>query len=117
MVFRIVFPHRKKTKKSDEIVEKKYILANETFEFGPLLVGKSRDKYVLNKQIGLSCFTSSFLDRYKEGKYPENMEKLVILNTSPLDAEITFCFLNDSKAETYLLDPPNMTLKPGEQQV
>ena len=43
-VDRIVFPHRKKTKKNDEIAHKKYILTSEVFEFGPLLVGKSRDK-------------------------------------------------------------------------
>ena len=44
VVDRIVFPHRKKTKKNDEIAHKKYILTSEVFEFGPLLVGKSRDK-------------------------------------------------------------------------
>ena len=42
---RIVFPHRKKNKQQDEIVYKKFILATEVFEFGPLLVGKSRDRY------------------------------------------------------------------------
>ncbi|XP_046359897.2 hydrocephalus-inducing protein homolog isoform X3 [Haliotis rufescens] len=94
---RIVFQHRKKNKKNDEIVIKKYVLMTEIFEFGPLLVGKSRD-------------------RYKEGKYPENMEQLTVLNTSPLEADISFCFLNDSKAETYLLEPPNMVLKSGESQ-
>ena len=41
---RIVFPHRKKSKKLDEIVHKKYILTSETFEFGPLLVGRNRDR-------------------------------------------------------------------------
>jgi hypothetical protein len=55
--------------------------------------------------------------RYKERKYPENMERLVIHNNSPLDAEIHFCFQHDTKATTYLLDPPNMTLKPNERQV
>ena len=43
---RIVFPHRKKNKKADEIVHKKYILLSEMFDFGPLLVGKSRDRYI-----------------------------------------------------------------------
>ncbi|XP_077982980.1 hydrocephalus-inducing protein homolog isoform X2 [Glandiceps talaboti] len=94
---RIVFPHRKKSRKIDEIVHKKYILNNETLEFGPLLAGKSRD-------------------RYKEGKYPENLEKMVVQNTSPLEADITFCFQTDSQAETWLLDPPAMVLKPGESQ-
>ena len=55
--------------------------------------------------------------RYKEGKYPENMEKFMMCNSSPLDADVSFCFLNDSKADTYLLDPPTMFLKPSEQQV
>ena len=41
---RIVFPSRKKNRKLDEIVHKKYILMNEMFEFGPLLVGKSRER-------------------------------------------------------------------------
>lgn len=56
-------------------------------------------------------------DRYKEGKYPENTENIVISNTSPLDADISFCFQNDSTAATFILDPPNMKLKPGESQV
>ncbi|XP_055892829.1 hydrocephalus-inducing protein homolog isoform X5 [Biomphalaria glabrata] len=92
---RVVFVGRKKNYRSDEIVHKKYILKTETFEFGPLLVGKSRDKY-------------------REGKYPENMESITILNNSPLDADISFCFQHDSKGDTYLLEPPNMLLKPGE---
>ncbi|KAL3860158.1 hypothetical protein ACJMK2_010318 [Sinanodonta woodiana] len=94
---RIVFPHRQKSIKPEEIIVKKYILSTETFIFGPLLVGKSRDKF-------------------KEGKYPENMEKMTIMNTSPLDADINFCFLNDSKGETFLLDPPSMMLKSNESQ-
>ncbi|KAH9493176.1 hypothetical protein Btru_021958, partial [Bulinus truncatus] len=92
---RVVFLGRKKSYHSDEIVHKKYILKTEIFEFGPLLVGKSRDKY-------------------REGKYPENMETITILNTSPLDADVSFCFQHDSKGDTYLLEPPNMFLKPGE---
>ena len=95
---RVVFPHRKKSKKADEIVHKKYILSSEMLQMGPLLAGKSRD-------------------RYKEGKYPENMEKLTICNTSPLEAEMTFCFQHDGNGTTFLLDPPNMVLKPGQSQV
>jgi len=45
------------------------------------------------------------------------MEKLVISNSSPLDADVTFCFLNDNKADVYFLDPPTMFLKPSEKQV
>ncbi|XP_078688637.1 hydrocephalus-inducing protein-like [Branchiostoma floridae x Branchiostoma belcheri] len=94
---RVVFPHRKKSKRSDEIIHKKYVLGTEVMEFGPLLCGKTRD-------------------RYKEGRYPENMEKLTVMNTSPLEADITFCFQQDAQATTYLLDPPSMLLKPQESQ-
>ncbi|CAG5121988.1 unnamed protein product, partial [Candidula unifasciata] len=40
---KVVFASRKKNRGMCEIVHKKYILANDTFEFGPLLVGKSRE--------------------------------------------------------------------------
>ena len=39
---RVVFPRRRKYRKPEEIVHKKYVLSNETFEFGPLLCGKSK---------------------------------------------------------------------------
>uniref|UniRef100_H2XZ27 Hydin adenylate kinase-like domain-containing protein n=1 Tax=Ciona intestinalis TaxID=7719 RepID=H2XZ27_CIOIN len=95
---RIVFPHRKKTKpRPEETVAKKYILQEEVFEFGPLLCGKTRE-------------------RYKEGRYPENMEQLTIMNTSPLPANISFCFQHDSNATTFLLDPPNISLEPNESK-
>ncbi|XP_073420455.1 hydrocephalus-inducing protein-like [Dendrobates tinctorius] len=94
---KIVFPHRKKEIQSNEIVHKKFILSSATFDFGPLLCGKSRDKY-------------------KAGQYPENMEKVTICNVSPLESDVTFCFQYDMKAATFILDPPTMSLKPGEKQ-
>ncbi|XP_068943597.1 hydrocephalus-inducing protein homolog [Petaurus breviceps papuanus] len=95
---RVVFPHRKKESKPKEIVFKKYIMNQEIFQFGPLLCGKSRDKY-------------------KAVQFPDNMEKLTILNNSPMTAEVTFLFQHDVKASTYILDPPSMILKPNEKQV
>ncbi|XP_068116429.1 hydrocephalus-inducing protein homolog [Hyperolius riggenbachi] len=94
---KMVFPSRKKEARSDEIIQKKFILISSTFDFGPLLCGKSREKY-------------------KAGQYPENMEKLTIFNESPMESEITFCFQHDVKATTFILDPPTMTLKPNEKQ-
>ena len=61
--------------------------------------------------------TGKTRDRYKEGKYAENMEKIVICNTSPLEADVSFCFQQDSTAATFIIDPPSMKLKPGESQV
>lgn len=59
----------------------------------------------------------SLLCRYKENRYPENTERLVILNNSGLDAEVQFQFQQDTQATTYMLDPPTMSLKPGQKQV
>ena len=95
---RIVFPNRKKIKKREEIVHKKFILNSETYEFGPLLCGKTREKY-------------------KEGKYPENIENIIISNTSPLAAEVAFCFQHDNNGTTFLLDPPSMSLPCGASEV
>ncbi|XP_076808093.1 hydrocephalus-inducing protein homolog isoform X2 [Clavelina lepadiformis] len=93
---RVVFPHRRKSRaRLDDMVMKKYLIQEEMFEFGPLLCGKTRE-------------------RYKEGKYLENREKINIMNTSPLPAQVSFCFQHDSNATTFLLDPPNMSLEPNE---
>ncbi|KAM9301954.1 hydrocephalus-inducing protein homolog [Gastrophryne carolinensis] len=94
---KIVFPHRKREARSDEIVQKKFLLSSGTFHFGPLLCGKSREKY-------------------KAGQYPENMEKLIIYNNSPLESDVSFCFQHDLKAATFILDPPAMTLRPNQKQ-
>eukprot|EP00794_Sanderia_malayensis_P018879 gene18879-20779_t len=95
---RIVFPHRKKYRKPEDIVQKKFILSNETYEFGPLLAGKNRD-------------------RYREGRYPENMEQICVSNTSQMEAEISFCYQNDTNGSTFLAEPVTLTLKPNESQL
>uniref|UniRef100_A0A8D0AXJ9 HYDIN axonemal central pair apparatus protein n=1 Tax=Sander lucioperca TaxID=283035 RepID=A0A8D0AXJ9_SANLU len=86
-----------KVPQMEEGLHKVYTIKPEYFEFGPLLCGKTRD-------------------RYKENRYPENMERLVIHNNSELEAEVQFSFQHDSQATTYLLEPPTMTLKPDQKQ-
>uniref|UniRef100_A0A3Q3MLA1 HYDIN axonemal central pair apparatus protein n=1 Tax=Mastacembelus armatus TaxID=205130 RepID=A0A3Q3MLA1_9TELE len=81
----------------EEGLQKTYIIDPGYFEFGPLLCSKTRD-------------------RYKENKYPDNTERLVIHNNSGLEADIQFRFQHDTHATTYLLDPPTMTLKPDQKQ-
>ncbi|XP_048648423.1 hydrocephalus-inducing protein homolog isoform X1 [Marmota marmota marmota] len=95
---KVVFPQRKKDMKPNEVIFKQYIMSLEKFSFGPLLCGKSRDKY-------------------KSSLFPGNMETLTILNSSPMVVEAFFCFQNDIKASTYFLEPVNMTLKPNEKQM
>lgn len=55
--------------------------------------------------------------RYKEGRYPENMESLTISNTSMMEAEVTFFFHKDCSGNVYLLDPPTMKLESGHSKV
>lgn len=55
--------------------------------------------------------------RYKDNRYPENTERMVIKNNSGLEAEIQFHFQNDTQAITYMLDPPSVTLQPDQEQV
>ncbi|XP_065590283.1 hydrocephalus-inducing protein homolog [Cyrtonyx montezumae] len=94
---RVVFPHRRKSKADNEIIFKQYVMSTGVFHFGPLLCGKSRDWY-------------------KALPNPGNYEKITILNITPLEAEVQFFFEHDLKADTFILDPPSMTLKPNEKQ-
>ncbi|KAI3370851.1 hypothetical protein L3Q82_007368 [Scortum barcoo] len=92
-----LFATSKKVPQMVEGIQKTYLIKPGYFEFGPLLCGKTRD-------------------RYKENRYPENTEMLVIHNNSGLEAEVQFRFQHDAQASTYLLDPPSMTLKPDQKQ-
>lgn len=58
-----------------------------------------------------------FVSRYKKNTYPENSERLEICNDSGMEAEVTFSFQQDTQGTTYLLDPPTMTLSPGQKEV
>ncbi|XP_015472399.1 hydrocephalus-inducing protein homolog, partial [Parus major] len=81
-----------------EIIFKEYVESTKQFHFGPLLCGKSREWY-------------------KAQNCPANWDNITILNNSPMDIEVQFFFEDDEKAETFLLDPPSMTLKPKKKQV
>ncbi|XP_009866111.1 PREDICTED: hydrocephalus-inducing protein homolog, partial [Apaloderma vittatum] len=94
---RLVFPHRRRSKTDEDIIFKKYIMNTGVFHFGPLLCGKSRD-------------------RYKALQYPSNCEKITILNVTPLEVAVRFFFEHDRKGDTFLLEPPSMRLKPYERQ-
>lgn len=110
---RIVFSNsgRKKNRgDNNEIVHKKYILSEEVFEFGPLLIGSSKE-------------------RIKEGKYPDYIETFTIQNSSPMEAEVSFCFLDENNTTSgggtsssdiggscFYLDTNELILKPNESK-
>ncbi|KAM4733696.1 hydrocephalus-inducing protein homolog isoform 3-T4 [Anableps anableps] len=95
--YKTIFAHCKKVAQEKEGLQKTYVIKPGYFEFGPLLCSKTRD-------------------RYKKNAYPENSERLQIRNNSGLEAEIQFSFQHDSQATTYMLDPPTMTLTPGQKE-
>ncbi|XP_060779913.1 hydrocephalus-inducing protein homolog [Neoarius graeffei] len=92
-----VFAHCKKTMQKENGLQKTYIIRSGLYDFGPLLCGRTRD-------------------RYKEKKCPENTERLVIHNNSPMEAEVHFYFHRDTKSTTFILDPLSMALKPNERK-
>ncbi|NXX95861.1 HYDIN protein, partial [Centropus bengalensis] len=94
---RLVFPHWRKSKADEDIIFKQYVMNPGVFHFGPLLCGKSRDWY-------------------KARHYPGNCEKMTILNTTPLEAEVHFFFDTDRNMDVFCLDPPSMRLNPHEKQ-
>ncbi|XP_066051005.1 hydrocephalus-inducing protein homolog [Chamaea fasciata] len=94
---RLVFPQWRKTMEADEIIFKEYVESTKQFHFGPLLCGKSREWY-------------------KAQNSHSNKETINILNNSPMDVEVQFTFEKDMKSDTFLLDPPSMTLRPAEKR-
>ncbi|CAF3973374.1 unnamed protein product, partial [Rotaria sp. Silwood1] len=97
---RTVFPNRQKTRKPNEIVHKKFILSTEQYDFGPLVLGKD-------------------INKIRTGIYSNNIETLTIDNTSPMDVEALFCFLNEveSSKAAFFLEPTEMHLKSGESKI
>ena len=93
---KVVFPSCKPSRKPNEIVKKKFVLSQDMYDFGPLSYFRSRE-------------------RRFQGKHPENMEDLTILNDSPLQARVNFKFKDDNSAHTFLLEPPSFTLNPGDK--
>ncbi|TRY66375.1 hypothetical protein DNTS_003347 [Danionella cerebrum] len=94
----ILFARCNKSQYHETGLQKTYVIQSGIYEFGPLLCGKSRN-------------------RYKEGIHPENMDKFVIHNNSQMEAEIQFCFQHDTNATTFILDPSKMRLEPNQRKI
>eukprot|EP01105_Mastigella_eilhardi_P014617 TRINITY_DN3328_c0_g1_i10.p1 TRINITY_DN3328_c0_g1~~TRINITY_DN3328_c0_g1_i10.p1 ORF type:complete len:4822 (+),score=1153.45 TRINITY_DN3328_c0_g1_i10:606-14468(+) len=75
------------------IVHNQYILKENVFEFGPLLIGKSR-KEVLESD-------------------KSNAAKFKISNPSLFEISVNFC-LKSTYSDVFFLDPPTMTLPKNE---
>ncbi|XP_061629909.1 hydrocephalus-inducing protein homolog [Phyllopteryx taeniolatus] len=95
--YKVLFPYCREVPKFTQGLKRTYVVNPGFYEFGPLLCSKTRD-------------------RYKDNRFPENTERMVIKNIAGLEAEVQFHFQNDTQAITYMLDPPNMTLQPDQEQ-
>ncbi|CAH8527130.1 unnamed protein product [Schistosoma turkestanicum] len=92
---RLIFAKRKRTRNQGEIVHGVYLMSTSCFEFGPLLIEKSKD-------------------RIQENCYPENITYFNLVNTSQMDSDIKLGFLNDADEECYCVEPKELNLKPNQ---
>ncbi|EKX37002.1 hypothetical protein GUITHDRAFT_78541 [Guillardia theta CCMP2712] len=88
-----LFYRKTKSRAAGQIISRQYVISKETFEFGPLLVGKSREE--------------------KE-KFPENQDKFRITNSGLFPLHVDFCFLLDRDQETFSVEPASLDLAPEE---
>ncbi|KAJ3408149.1 hypothetical protein HDU80_006663 [Chytriomyces hyalinus] len=94
--YKKMFPKWRKVKEDKYISHGEYIVSSGTFEFGPLLYSKPREKYL--------------------EKFPENRAILNIANPSQQDIKISICLKNDVKSDAFFFDPQTMDLAPGQTQ-
>uniref|UniRef100_A0A5K4F930 Hydin_ADK domain-containing protein n=1 Tax=Schistosoma mansoni TaxID=6183 RepID=A0A5K4F930_SCHMA len=92
---RLIYPKRKRTCNQGEIIHGAYLMSTSCFEFGPLLIEKSKD-------------------RIQENCYPENVTYFNLVNTSQMDSDIRLNFLNDPDEECYSVEPKELNLKPNQ---
>ncbi|TPX54724.1 hypothetical protein PhCBS80983_g05802 [Powellomyces hirtus] len=92
-----VFSKCRRTKDDKIIVHGEFIISTGTFDFGPLLNSKPREKY--------------------QEKFPENRAQLNIINAGQQEAKITFSLRTDVKGDVYFFEPPAMDLAAGQSDV
>lgn len=89
-----IFPKSRKLKEEKTIVHGEYIIGSNLFEFGPLLHGKPREKYL--------------------ERFPENHALFNFSNSSNIELKISFGLRHDIKGETFFFEPQSMDLAPGQ---
>ncbi|CAH8559949.1 unnamed protein product [Schistosoma mattheei] len=92
---RLIYAKRKRTCNQGEIIHGTYLMSTSCFEFGPLLIEKSKE-------------------RIQENCYPENITYFNLVNTSQMDSDIKLYFLNDPDEECFSVEPKELNLKPNQ---
>ncbi|KAJ3074073.1 hypothetical protein HDU98_012192 [Podochytrium sp. JEL0797] len=95
--YKKMFPKWRKSKEEKTICHGEFVVSTGTFEFGPLLYSKPREKYL--------------------ERFTENRAVLTITNPSLVqEIKLFICLKNDVKGDVFFLDPPTMDLMPGQSQ-
>jgi len=90
-----LFQKYRKTKDDQSLGHCEFIASTSTFEFGPLLYNKPKEKNI--------------------ERYIDNKTTLNIINPSNMiTLNVDLCFKNDIKSEIFIIDPPSVTVNPGE---
>ncbi|KAI9203105.1 uncharacterized protein BJ171DRAFT_600257 [Polychytrium aggregatum] len=92
--YRKIFSKFRKSKEEKAIVHGEFIASTSTFEFGPLLYSKPREKYL--------------------EKFPENRAILTITNATTNDIKIHFSLKHDVKSDVFFYEPAIMDLGPQQ---
>ncbi|ORX48158.1 hypothetical protein BCR36DRAFT_329786 [Piromyces finnis] len=92
-----LFQKYRKTKDDKSLSHCEFIANTSTFEFGPLLYNKPKEKNI--------------------ERYIDNKTTLNIINPSNLlTLNVDMCFKNDIKSEIFIIDPPSVVVGPGEMK-
>ncbi|KAG5451827.1 Hydrocephalus-inducing, partial [Clonorchis sinensis] len=91
---RVIYSERKRNLKPGEIVHRTYITDTRTFEFGPLLLEKGKERVL-------------------EGHFPENKSTWKLVNISPLTVEMNLGLLDVSADNVFAIQPNSVALIPG----
>ncbi|KAJ3129345.1 hypothetical protein HK098_001757 [Nowakowskiella sp. JEL0407] len=94
--YRRVFQKSRKAKEHRMILHGEYVCSSNSYEFGPLLYSKPREKY--------------------PEKFPENRAILNIINPTNTEIKVNFFIRNDVKNEVFFFDPPAMDIQPQQSQ-
>ncbi|RKO94829.1 hypothetical protein BDK51DRAFT_29881 [Blyttiomyces helicus] len=92
---RKIFSKWRKVKEEKSIIHGEFVIATGTYEFGPLVFSKAKEKYM--------------------EKYPENHAILNITNAGPHEIKVLFSLKNDIKGDIFFHDcQQGMDLAPGQ---
>jgi hypothetical protein len=92
--YKRIFSKVRKTKEERGNLQGEFVLSSSTYEFGPLLYNKPKDKY----------------------QDSDNRASFNIINPGTSEIKVDFALKNDVKADTFSFEPQSITLAPGKSQ-